>query len=65
MKSQFKRADASGARYALVFGQEEIARFHVGVKNLRRMETPQEQRPLDNLAALSAHLKSTPLSDRI
>ena len=26
MKAQFKRADASGARYALIFGEDEIAR---------------------------------------
>ncbi len=35
MKSQFKKADASGARYALVFGQDEVARGEVGVKPLR------------------------------
>jgi histidyl-tRNA synthetase len=25
LKAQFKQADASGARYALIFGQEEFA----------------------------------------
>ena len=35
MKSQFKRADASGARYALVFGTDEIANGVVTVKALR------------------------------
>ena len=35
MKSQFKRADASGARYALIFGVEELARGCVSVKPLR------------------------------
>jgi len=35
MKSQFKRADASGARYALVFGADELAQDEVAVKPLR------------------------------
>jgi histidyl-tRNA synthetase len=35
MKSQFKRADASGARHAVVFGADELARGEVTVKNLR------------------------------
>jgi hypothetical protein len=30
MKSQFKKADASGARYALVFGAQELAAGHGG-----------------------------------
>jgi len=34
-KSQMKRADASGARYALVVGDDEVARGVVGVKPLR------------------------------
>ena len=35
MKSQFKRADSSGARYALVFGVDEVAVNRVTVKSLR------------------------------
>ncbi len=35
MKSQFKRADASGARFALVFGADELAQGMVSVKSLR------------------------------
>ena len=34
-KSQFKKADASGARFALVFGSDEVARGEVAVKPLR------------------------------
>jgi len=41
MKSQFRRADASGARYALVFGAEELARGEVGCKSLRDPAVPQ------------------------
>ena len=35
MKSQFKKADASGARYALIFGADELANQQVAVKSLR------------------------------
>jgi len=35
MKSQFKKADASGARWALVFGEDELARGELGLKPLR------------------------------
>ena len=35
MKSQFKKADASGAQYALVFGSDELGRGGVIVKPLR------------------------------
>ena len=34
-KSQFKKADRSGARYALVLGDEEVQKREVGVKALR------------------------------
>ncbi len=35
MKSQFKRADASGAAFALIFGADELARGQVAIKPLR------------------------------
>ncbi len=35
MKSQFKKADASGAQYALVFGADELSQGCVAVKPLR------------------------------
>lgn len=35
MKSQFKKADASQANYALVFGEDELARGEVSIKSLR------------------------------
>jgi histidyl-tRNA synthetase len=43
-KAQFKRADKSGASFALILGDEELARGTVGVKALRR-DTPQEECP--------------------
>jgi len=36
LKAQFKRADRSGARFALVLGPDEVARGEVGVKDLRQ-----------------------------
>jgi histidyl-tRNA synthetase len=35
LKSQFKRADASGARHALIFGPDELARGELACKPLR------------------------------
>ena len=47
-KSQFKKADRSGARYALVLGDDEIARGVITVKDLRKA-AEQLQFPLDEL----------------
>jgi histidyl-tRNA synthetase len=49
-KSQMKKADASGARYALVIGDDEAARGVVGVKPLREAGE-QESVAVDALAA--------------
>jgi len=38
LKSQFRRADASGAAWALVFGEDELARGEVGLKPLRAVD---------------------------
>jgi histidyl-tRNA synthetase len=56
-KSQFKKADASGARYALVFGSDELARGEVTVKPLRD-GGEQVARPLADLAAWAAELRT-------
>jgi histidyl-tRNA synthetase len=56
-KSQFKKADKSGARYALVLGDGELERGVVGVKPLRAGQE-QEEVPLDSLAQyLLAHAR--------
>jgi histidyl-tRNA synthetase len=56
LKSQLKRADASGARYALILGDEETAARCVQVKSLRGEGEP-NQCPWPELAAqLSARL---------
>ena len=56
MKSQFKRADASGARYALIFGDDEGALGEVSIKNLRDADQPQRSQPLAGVPALMAQL---------
>ncbi|MCW8163795.1 histidine--tRNA ligase [Verminephrobacter aporrectodeae subsp. tuberculatae] len=58
MKSQFKKADASGALYALVFGEEESSRGMVTVKSLRDGVGAQVERPLDTIAQWSGTLQS-------
>jgi len=50
MKSQFKKADGSGARHALVFGPDELAAGMVTVKALRDGAGAQVQRPLAGCA---------------
>ena len=56
MKSQFKKADASGARYALVFGGNELAQGMVAVKPLRDAAAAQVLRPLADVAGWAHHL---------
>ena len=51
MKSQFKRADASGARFALIFGADELAAGQVTLKALRDGVGEQMRQPLDDVAA--------------
>ncbi len=47
-KAQFKRADKSGAQFALVLGDEEAARGVVALKDLRR-EAAQEECAIERL----------------
>jgi histidyl-tRNA synthetase len=47
-KSQFKRADRSGAHLALVIGEDELRLGQVNVKHLRG-DAPQEQVAMDEL----------------
>jgi histidyl-tRNA synthetase len=56
-KSQFKKADASGARHALVFGGDELAQGMVAVKPLR-LGGEQRLRPLADVAAWAAELRN-------
>ncbi len=54
MKSQFKKADASGAAFALVFGESEVAQGQVAVKPLRGGE--QTLQSLSDVPAWAATL---------
>ena len=58
MKSQFKRADSSGARFALVFGPDELSKDEVTVKSLRDGSGAQLTRPLDAVLEWAATLQS-------
>ena len=64
MKSQFKRADASGAGFALVFGAAELADGRVAVKPLRgeKAESANGQtlQSLDDVTAWAGMLRSGP-----
>ncbi len=56
MKSQFKRADASGARFALIFGDDELAQGMVALKSLRDAALPQRQLALAQAGQWAAEL---------
>ncbi|MDO9313808.1 MAG: histidine--tRNA ligase [Burkholderiaceae bacterium] len=58
MKSQFKRADASGARYALIFGDDEVARGEVAVKPLRDADAAQRCLSMAQAADWAAELRT-------
>jgi histidyl-tRNA synthetase len=60
MKAQFRRADASGAAFALIFGEDEAAQGQVAIKRLREPESAQLLRPLADVAAWAAELRSAP-----
>jgi len=47
-KKQLKRADASGARYAVIVGEDELGRGEASVKDLRS-DTPQRSLPFSQL----------------
>jgi histidyl-tRNA synthetase len=58
MKSQFKRADGSGAQFALIFGAEEISRNLVTVKSLRDGSGAQLTQSLANVVDWASTLQS-------
>jgi histidyl-tRNA synthetase len=57
MKSQFKRADSSGARFALVFGEQEVQQGQVIVKSLRDGSGAQRLQPLARVGDWAATLQ--------
>ena len=58
MKSQFKRADSSGARFALVFGPDEMSEQRVTIKHLRDTAVPQQTQSLNTVTTWAATLQS-------
>jgi histidyl-tRNA synthetase len=52
MKSQFKKADASGARFALIFGEQELHQASVAVKPLRGPRLDGDAAPHDAVQRL-------------
>jgi histidyl-tRNA synthetase len=50
-KTQFRRADESGARLALVIGDDELSRGVVALKPLRGAENTQTEHPIPEAAA--------------
>jgi histidyl-tRNA synthetase len=58
MKSQLKRADTSGARYALIFGADELSVGQVAVKPLRDATAGQCTRSLNDIVGLARSLQS-------
>jgi histidyl-tRNA synthetase len=54
-KSQFKKADRSGARFALVLGNDEVAKRQAGIKPLRE-QIEQQTVGFDELADRLAKL---------
>ena len=58
LKNQLKKADASGARYALILGADELAQGLVTVKSLRDGAGAQTQRPLADASVWASSLKA-------
>ena len=58
MKSQFKRADGSGAQFALIFGADEVAQNLVTVKSLRDGSGAQVTQSLACVAEWASNLQS-------
>jgi histidyl-tRNA synthetase len=59
IKSQFKRADSSGAAYALIFGADELSKGAVTVKALRDGEGAQRIELLKDIAQWGKALQSS------
>jgi len=58
MKSQFKKADSSGASFALIFGADELALGQVTVKSLRDGQGAQRSEILADISHWGHSLQS-------
>jgi histidyl-tRNA synthetase len=59
-KSQFKKADKSGAEYAVILGDDEVSRGDVGVKSLRHQQEQQTFSRQQTIAFLQGLYTSRP-----
>ena len=58
MKSQFKKADASGARFALIFGADEMQSGQLTIKSLRDGSGQQRMVTMTDWATWAPSLKA-------
>ena len=58
MKSQFKRADASGAAFALIFGAQELSKGVVTIKSLRDGVGAQREESIAQIEQWASSLQS-------
>jgi histidyl-tRNA synthetase len=58
MKAQFKKADASGAAWALIFGESELAAGEVALKSLRDPAVTQRNLSLSGVSEWAAELRN-------
>lgn len=49
IKSQFKKSDKSGAKFALILGEDEVSRNEIAVKSLRDSQFEQQNLALDGI----------------
>ena len=59
MKTQFKKADSSGAQFALIFGADELTQNTVSIKSLRDGGGAQRTESLDSLETWAFSLQLT------
>ena len=56
-KSQFKKADKTGADYAIILGDDEVSRGEVGIKSLRHEQEQQTLSQPQAIAFFKEHLQ--------
>ncbi|MBK5931229.1 histidine--tRNA ligase [Halochromatium salexigens] len=64
-KSQFKRADRSGARVALVLGDDELAQGRIGIKPLRAPQDDRTQASTDQAKAEQTSVALDALAEQL
>ena len=57
-KSQFKKADKSGAQFAIIIGEQELANNEYAVKALQDRDFGQQQLSFDELVSLLSSIQN-------